>query len=55
MNKTVKCKLRIGHKPAIIKYVKFTFIFSQLAHFYLKQLTNEDNRSNQNQQKSYNM
>ncbi len=33
--------------------LKFTFTFSR--HFYSKRLANEDNRSNQNQQKSNNM
>ncbi len=40
----------------IIWVCTFTFIFSHLADaFYPKRLTNEDNGSNQNQQKSNNM
>ncbi len=46
--------LKFKFSFVIYIYIIFTFLlFSR--HFYPKRLTNEDNRSNQNQQKSNNM
>ncbi len=48
-------ELVLKFKFSFVIYIYIIFTFCYLVGFYPKRLTNEENRSNQNQQKSNNM